>query len=190
MPIYINMNNCKNIACTYVVNVNIELNSYEENLNFILEFIKKVFLLLLFKSISGTLIDEHIVLILALCAQHSTLSFFFHETIFFLNSYPKILKKWKKKQQQKTKNTWRYHNLHQCTKNHDHMLYCSGDIPCEGLSFFILGYFLPWYPSNSPKNQNKKNNKKNKKKKKWSSFLYQKSWSYAILSLRYDACQI
>ena len=177
MPIYINMNNYKNIACTYVVNVNIELNSYEENLNFILEFIKKVFLLLLFKSISGTLIDEHIVLILALCAQHSTLSFFFHETIFFLNSYPKILKKWKKKQQQKTKNTWRYHNLHQCTKNHDHMLYCSGDIPCEGLSFFILGYFLPWYPSNSPKNQNKKN-QKNKKNKKWSSFLYQKSWSW------------
>ena len=69
------MNNYKIIACTYFVNINIDLqlNSYKENLNFRLEFIKKVYLLLLFKSISEALIDEHI---LAICAQHSTLSFF------------------------------------------------------------------------------------------------------------------
>ena len=103
MPIYINMNNYKNIACTYVVNVNIELNSYEENLNFILEFIKKVFLLLLFKSISGTLIDEHIVLILALCAQHSTLSFFFMKQYFFLIPTLKFWKNEKKNNNKKQK---------------------------------------------------------------------------------------
>ena len=46
------MKNYKNIAYTDLVNVNIGLNlhSYEENSNFILEFIKNMYLLLLFKS--------------------------------------------------------------------------------------------------------------------------------------------
>ena len=44
--------------------------------------------------------------------------------------------------------------LHKCTKNHDHMLYCSQDMIHGRLLFFILGYFLPFYSPNSPKNQN------------------------------------
>ena len=49
--LYVNMKN-KNIACTDFVIVNIALNlhSYEENKSFILEFMKKMYLLLLFKS--------------------------------------------------------------------------------------------------------------------------------------------
>ena len=57
--------------------------------------------------------------------------------------------------------------LQKCTKNHDHMLYCSWDICCvtDVNVIFILGYFLPFYHSNSPKNQSfKKTNKKTKKK--------------------------
>ena len=49
--LYVNMKN-KNIACTDFVLANIALNlhSYEENKSFILEFMKKMYLLLLFKS--------------------------------------------------------------------------------------------------------------------------------------------
>ena len=52
--------------------------------------------------------------------------------------------------------------LHKCTKNHDHMLYCSWDIACDRckLLFFILGFYLPFYPSNRSKNQNFKKWKK------------------------------
>ena len=45
--------------------------------------------------------------------------------------------------------------LHYCTKKHDHMLYSSWDKACDGCNlFFTLGYFLPFYPSNSWRNQN------------------------------------
>ena len=50
--------------------------------------------------------------------------------------------------------------LHKCTKNHDHMIYCSWDMARKVL-FFILGYFLHFYLPNSPKNQNLKKNEKN-----------------------------
>ena len=51
--------------------------------------------------------------------------------------------------------------LHQSNKNHDHMLYCSWDMVRDGCNyFFIFGYFLPFYPLNSPKNQNLKKMKK------------------------------
>ena len=44
--------------------------------------------------------------------------------------------------------------LHMCTKNGDHMMYCSWDIKA-GLTeiFVILGHFLPFQPSNNSKNQ-------------------------------------
>ena len=50
--VYINMKNYKSIACTDFMNVNKALNlyPYEENYSFILEFMKKIDLLLLFKS--------------------------------------------------------------------------------------------------------------------------------------------
>ena len=46
--------------------------------------------------------------------------------------------------------------LHICTKNHDHLLYCSLDMAWNRCNccFFILGYFLQFYLSNSTKNQN------------------------------------
>ena len=52
--------------------------------------------------------------------------------------------------------------LHKCTKNHDHRLYCSWDMARDRCNcyFFILGYFLPFYPSNCPKNKNERHEKK------------------------------
>ena len=52
VALYINIKNYKNIACTYFMNVIIDLNfhSYEENYSFILEFIKKMYILFFFKS--------------------------------------------------------------------------------------------------------------------------------------------
>ena len=51
--------------------------------------------------------------------------------------------------------------LHQCTKNHDHMLYCSWNMVhdrCNYFSFWAI--FLPFYSPNSPKNLNVKKKKK------------------------------
>ena len=49
--------------------------------------------------------------------------------------------------------------LHKCSKNHNHLLYCSRDMVHDRclqlqLLFFILGYLLPFYPPNSSKNEN------------------------------------
>ena len=44
-----------------------------------------------------------------------------------------ILKNWKKTPEDII-------TLHKCTKNHDHMLYCSSDMVCNGRHF----YFLHW----------------------------------------------
>ena len=49
--------------------------------------------------------------------------------------------------------------LQQCTKNHDHMLYCSNGMWQMQL-FFILGHFLHFYPPDSPKKENLKKMKK------------------------------
>ena len=51
--------------------------------------------------------------------------------------------------------------LHKCTRNHDHMLYCSLGMTHNGFNcFFILGYFLPFYLTNRLKNQNLEKMKK------------------------------
>ena len=51
--------------------------------------------------------------------------------------------------------------LHRCTKNHDHMLYCSWDMVRDRSNFFSFwAFFLPFYPPNSLKNQNFKKIKK------------------------------
>ena len=46
--------------------------------------------------------------------------------------------------------------LHKCTKNHDHVLYCSWDMVHDRCNYFNFGLFLNRLPPNSPKNQNKK----------------------------------
>ena len=51
--------------------------------------------------------------------------------------------------------------LHKCTKNHDHMLYCSGDIMCDRCNYFLFwAIFCPFKPPIIPKNQNFKKLKK------------------------------
>ena len=52
--------------------------------------------------------------------------------------------------------------LHNCTKNHDHMLYCSWDMAHDRCSYYFSfwAYFLPFHPPNSPKIQNFKKMKK------------------------------
>ena len=53
--------------------------------------------------------------------------------------------------------------LHKCTKNHDDMLYCFWDMACDEYNcyFFILGYFLPFYPPKQPEKSKLKKERKN-----------------------------
>ena len=51
--------------------------------------------------------------------------------------------------------------LHNCTKNQDHMLYCSWDMAhMTDVIIFHFGLFFALYPPNSPKNENFKKMKK------------------------------
>ena len=78
--------------------------------------------------------------------------------------------------------------LNMSTINENHMMYDSWDMKCAKQIFFvILGYFLPSYPRNSPKNENWKKLKKSTWKYHHFTQVYEKSWSYAILFLRYGA---
>ena len=44
---------------------------------------------------------------------------------------------------------------HKCTKNHDHMLYCSWDMTCDRCDcYFSLWTFFALSPPTSPKNKN------------------------------------
>ena len=96
----------------------------------------------------------------------------------FLPFYPlttpkiKIWKKWKKHLEMSS--------FYTCTKNPDHMMYGFSDMKRNRQFLVILGHFLPFYHTKNPKNQNKT----------WryhSTQVSQKSWSYAILFLRYGA---
>ena len=86
---------------------------------------------------------------------------FFHFGLFFALLPPlttrkmKILKTYKK-------TPWDIIILHECTKNHGHMLYYSWDMARDRCkcSFFYFGLFLPFYAPNSSKNQNFKKMKK------------------------------
>ena len=46
--------------------------------------------------------------------------------------------------------------LHKCTKNHNHLLYCSWDMERDGCNcyFSFWAIFCPCSPPNSPKNEN------------------------------------
>ena len=52
--------------------------------------------------------------------------------------------------------------LHKCTKNQDHMLYCSWDMACDVCNCYFSFWtaFCPFTPPNSPKNENFKKLKK------------------------------
>ena len=105
--------------------------------------------------------------------------------------------------------------LHKYTKNYDHMLYCSWDVVRDRCNcYFSFLLYLTFYhlsppPSPRPKNENFKktvnktaqnspkneNSKKMKKEKKntWRyhfTQVYQKTWSYVVLFLRYGAWQM
>ena len=68
------------------------------------------------------------------------------------------------------KNSWRYyHFMHE---HHKYKFLRYG--VCQSIFFLISGYFLPFYPLNSPKNENFKKMEENT----WRYFtqLYQKLW--------------
>ena len=82
--------------------------------------------------------------------------------------------------------------LHKCSRNQDHMRYYSWDIVCDRCNcyFLIWVIFCPFTsPSPPPQTIPKMKiwKKWKKKKKTWRYFtqVYKKSWSYAVLFLRY-----
>ena len=79
---------------------------------------------------------------------------------YFLPFYPWQPKKWKS--QKNEKNVWRYHHFTQLYQKLwlGAILFLRYGAWPMLLLFFILGYFLPFYPSNSPKNENFKKMKK------------------------------
>ena len=77
--------------------------------------------------------------------------------------------------------------LEKCTKNQDHMLYCS---MTDVIVVFHFGLFLPFYHRNSQKNQDLK---KSEKKKAWGyhhfTNVYQKLWLDDVQFLKNGAQQ-
>ena len=55
------------------------------------------------------------------------------------------------------KNAWRYHHLHLCIANNNHIMYGSWDMERDRQNFFIiLDYFLPFHPLTTQKTKIKK----------------------------------
>ena len=83
--------------------------------------------------------------------------------------------------------------LHKCTKNHDHMLYCSWDMVSDGCNcyFSFWAFFCPFTLLIAKKWKFQRNNKKNNN---WRYHhlrqVYEKSWSCALLFLRYGMWQM
>ena len=77
--------------------------------------------------------------------------------------------------------------LHKCTKNHDHMLYCSWDVVPDGCNYF--SFWPIFYSFTLLTAQKMQISKKWKNPWRYYHFtkVYQKSWSYAIPFLRYGA---
>ena len=79
--------------------------------------------------------------------------------------------------------------LHKCTKNNDHILYCSWDMARDRCNlFFFLGYFVALIPPplpNSPKNQNFSKNEKNLWRYHHFTHVHQKLWSDNVHFLKY-----
>ena len=121
------------------------------------------------------------------CDKQNFLSFW---VIFFLPFTS--LTPWKKKEKRKKeKNTWRYHHftiLHQ--KSWSYMLYCSWDMARDECNYF--SFWAIFYPFTLLKAQKSKFHKNKINAWRYYHFtqVYQKSWSYAILFLRYGAWQM
>ena len=99
----------------------------------------------------------------------------------------KILKKWKTKTKTKTRRHYNFTNVHHKWQSYDKWFLRYGVWQPDFLSFWTI--CLPFYTPNT-KNQNFE---KNEKKNSWTHHhltqVYQKSWSYNTLFLRYDAWQ-
>ena len=87
--------------------------------------------------------------------------------------------------------------LHKCTKNHDHILHCSWDMACDTCNFYfsfwaIFCYFSPPPPPTltAQKITNFQKNSKNAWRYHHFTQVDQKTWSYAILFLRYVVWQM
>ena len=96
------------------------------------------------------------------------------------NQKIKILKKWK-----------RHMEIYHFTQVYHKWQSCDVRFlryqPWHTRFFVILDRLLPFYSPNNPKNQNFKKLKKTPWRYHHFSTVYQKSWSYAILFLRYGA---
>ena len=105
-------------------------------------------------------IYEHLMMYGYWDIRHDGQNFLSFWALFFpftllITWYVKILKKWKKMPGDII-------ILHKCTKNHDHKLYYSWDMACDGCNFYFAFWtiFCPFIPPNSPKIQNLKKNEK------------------------------
>ena len=104
----------------------------------------------------------------------------------FLHFYPP--KNLKNQNFEKMKNTpWDIISLHMCTINDNHIMYGSWDMECHGQNF--LSFWTIFCPFTPLKTQKIKILKKWKKIRRYYHFtqVYEKSWSYAMLLLRYGA---
>ena len=109
------------------------------------------------------------------------LNYFLH---FYLPNTPKH-----QNQKKKKKNAWRYHHFTQVyQKSRSYAILFLRYMARDQL-FFILGYFLAFYPPNSPKNQNLKKWRKKAWRCHYFTYVYQKLWSGDVRFLRYGAWQ-
>ena len=75
------------------------------------------------------------------------ISVIFHFWLFFALLPPNLPKKWKLKKKRKKK-PGDIIILHKCTKNHNHMLYCSWNMTCDRCNcyFSVWAIFCPFTP--------------------------------------------
>ena len=116
----------------------------------------------------------------------------FHFGLFFV-LLPLTARKMKipKKKKRRRKKPWRYHHFTQVYQNSWYMLYCSWDMVGDGCNccFSFWTIFCPFTPLTAQKWKFQKN----EKKKPWRCHftqVYQNSWSYALLFLRYGVWQM
>ena len=82
--------------------------------------------------------------------------------------------------------------LHKCTKYHDHMLYCSWDMAHDRCNCYVSFWaiFCP-FTTNSPHKKWKfEKNEKSSWRYHHFTQVHQKSWSYAVLFLRYGMWEV
>ena len=96
------------------------------------------------------------------------------------NQKIKILKKWKK-------SPGDIIILHKCTKNHDHMLYCSWDMVCDRCNcyFSFWTIFCPFVPLTSPKKENFKKKQKKMNKNTWRHHHFTEVYVQKIMIMWY-----